>query len=527
MNKFNHNVLNITVVYFGIISLGLSQPLFNVVELFQREFQISLTGLILIVICFQYVVTGLLFLFRLILGKWGEKFDYVVYLGALISLLRQLQINYLETEFLSPSQKTGVAIVLILGAIVAILLFKRVIDQFSYFLGMVSPILGIYFVITMMPHVAIGDTRTVDQINSAPTPSNPPIIFIVLDELSLPLLLNNEGDIDKSKYPNFYALAHESVWFRQAISNYPSSSLSFPSFLTGRLNLNKNDMKFPQDVETLPPTSLPRFLIKKGYNVSILTDFFGCKGKDFECPRYLSDQNFNFIWRIFSKFVQEFGPDYLVDRYLPFLHGGLLNFQYESVLHVAKTAKSDTFYLVHLLTTHAPYVFAETGDYLYSPDLKMGTGANYSNTLLNYKKQVTYQDKQLGKLIESFKKSGLYEKAVIAIIADHGNCWTAKCPGRVYPSQIRTIEPSLPKIPVFIRAPGLKPRVDDGDFQLIDIMPTIIDAAGFSAGELTGIDGRSALLGIETTRPRNFILQSSGESVDVGLPVRRIIVKSE
>jgi arylsulfatase A-like enzyme len=80
---------------------------------------------------------------------------------------------------------------------------------------------------------------------------------------------------------------------------------------------------------------------------------------------------------------------------------------------------------------------------------------------------------------------------------------------------------------MFLKAPGLQPRIDDGDFQLIDLMPTIIDAAGIPTSTVPKIDGRSALKAVGKLRKRSFILKTFGESIDVGLPVRRIIVESK
>jgi len=223
---------------------------------------------------------------------------------------------------------------------------------------------------------------------------------------------------------------------------------------------------------------------------------------------------------VFSKFAQEFGPDYLVDRWLPFLHGGLLTYQHELLQRLGAEGRPGTLYLLHLFSSHAPYIFAADGEYLRSPHLRMVSGADFKGALVNYRQQLRFLDRAWGRFVAALKRSGLYDRAVIAVISDHGNCWTAACPGRVYPQRIKVIEPDLPRVPMFLRAPGLKPRIEDGDFQLIDLMPTVMDALGMPMDETT-IDGRSAVPSGLPARPRLFFLDVARPPVDIGLPAVR------
>ncbi len=133
-----------------------------------------------------------------------------------------------------------------------------------------------------------------------------------------------------------------------------------------------------------------------------------------------------------------------------------------------------------------------------------------------------YVDRQLGQFVEALKKSGLYDTAVIAITSDHGNCWTEKCPGRIQAGRIKIVEDELVRVPTMIRAPGLTPRVDDGDFQLVDIFPSIMAAAGFPLDYVDSLDGRSGLVSTTPTRMRPFYQFPTSKPVDVGLPARAV-----
>ena len=353
-----------------------------------------------------------------------------------------------------------------------------------------------------------------------PAKEGPPVFLVILDELSLNMIIDRNGDIDEKLFPNFRAFAMDSVWYRQAIVNHPGTIASLPSLLTGNYRPGNLPRTFPEDVESLPPESLPRRLMAQGYRVVMATDTFGCRGRDFKCLKYLDGGEAAFLWRVFSKFAQEFGPDYLVDRWLPFLHGGFLTYQDELLQRLGAEGRPGAFYLLHIFSSHAPYIFAADGKYLRSPHLRMVSGADFKGALVNYRQQLRYADRVFGRFVAALKRSGLYDRAVIAVTSDHGNCWNPDCPGRVYPQKITVIEPDLPRVPMFLRAPGLEPRIEDGDFQLIDLMPTVMDVLGLPMDETT-IDGRSAVGSGLPARPRLFFLDTERPPVDIGLPASR------
>lgn len=514
-------------VYLGLVSFGLAQPLFNTVELFRREFQMDVVDLVLIVLCFQFAVTGMLVAGRWAMRRWGKYLDYLVYFAAAVSLLRQIQLNYVHTESMSRTEKMALALAILAAAAVAIALFRRFLDRFVYYAGMMSPVFGLFFLYVMVTQPYPVDAAELARVGAESSPASAaPVILVVMDEFSLTLLLDDSGDIDGRRYPAFRRLAHDSVWFRQAMSNYPGTSQSFPSFLEGTYRVDDKAAKIPDDIEAVSPSSLPGTLKAHGYRVAVATNALGCGGRAFECRRYLSGSSNAFLWRVFAKFVQEFGPDYLVDQYLPWLHGGMLHFENENLVMLGRGAKPGQMYLVHLMTSHAPYVLNENGGYAFTPHLRLAKGSNFSGAFAAYRRQLRYQDKVLGRFLDSLQASGLYDTAVIAVTADYGNCWSRDCPGRVNPAQIQILEPSLPRVPMFLRAPGVAPRIDDGDSQLVDLAPTLLDAAKVPYPPEATFDGRSALRGIDAARPRLFFLVPGANAIDIGLPVeRRIIAK--
>ena len=62
-----------------------------------------------------------------------------------------------------------------------------------------------------------------------------PLVLVVFDELPLASLLNRDGGIDSSRFPNFSALARESTWYRRANVVANITQFSLPAILTNRL----------------------------------------------------------------------------------------------------------------------------------------------------------------------------------------------------------------------------------------------------------------------------------------------------
>jgi arylsulfatase A-like enzyme len=93
-----------------------------------------------------------------------------------------------------------------------------------------------------------------------------------------------------------------------------------------------------------------------------------------------------------------------------------------------------------------------------------------------YDSDVSYNDQQFGKLLEYLEKSGHLEDTMIVLIADHGDEMYEH--GKIGHGQ--SLHEELVHIPFVISYPPLFPAgktVEEG-VELIDVMPTILDALG-------------------------------------------------
>jgi arylsulfatase A-like enzyme len=95
-----------------------------------------------------------------------------------------------------------------------------------------------------------------------------------------------------------------------------------------------------------------------------------------------------------------------------------------------------------------------------------------------YDSNVSYQDQQLGRLLAQLRESGIADRTMIIVTADHGDeLWEA---GRVgHGGSLRDI---LVRVPLLIHYPPRFPAasVSEG-VETIDIVPTIADVLGVPA----------------------------------------------
>jgi Sulfatase len=118
--------------------------------------------------------------------------------------------------------------------------------------------------------------------------------------------------------------------------------------------------------------------------------------------------------------------------------------------------------------------------------------------------QVGFADYSLGELIRHLKRTGLYDKSLIVVAADHGVAFDLHQRDRRTLTRANAEE--VGPIPFFLKAPGQKSgRVDDTFAESIDILPTIFDVLDIDPK--VKMDGKSAFSPAVRDRKRIRILQ--------------------
>lgn len=99
-----------------------------------------------------------------------------------------------------------------------------------------------------------------------------------------------------------------------------------------------------------------------------------------------------------------------------------------------------------------------------------------------YLASVSYVDAQIGRLLAALERTGLAENTIVVLWGDHGwklgehNGW-----GKMTNHEIDT------RVPLIVRAPGMRPGVCHGLVESVDIYPTVCELTGVErAAELEG-----------------------------------------
>jgi hypothetical protein len=159
---------------------------------------------------------------------------------------------------------------------------------------------------------------------------------------------------------------------------------------------------------------------------------------------------------------------------------------------------------VHLMLPHSPWRYLPSGR-RYAIRQAPGWGgdevwnANQAAVDQYWQRhllQLGYADRVLGKLIARLRESGLYDRALVVVTADHGISFRAGEKRR--PLSEGNLE-DIAYVPLFVKLPHQsKGRVERAPARTIDIVPTIADALGVRIP--WHVDGRSVLGGSPAER---------------------------
>lgn len=317
----------------------------------------------------------------------------------------------------------------------------------------------------------------------------PPVFLLVFDELTQHILLDDEGQIDGTRFPNFKKLADESYWFRNTTANAEETLGSIPVILTGNFPRSRDASyrTYPNNLFTLlHPYYRDMYIYEMDTEFCIQT-LFRCPDKEIESSHseFLRDLFYLYVARVLPvninvnrrNMTRTWDPfrtirdqtTARVERFETFVNS------------LGSQEGNSAFYYYHNPQTHSPYALTSDGKvYEATPanfDQRYKRQAPILKDLVDrYRMQVGYGDRQLGSLLTHLEELALYDRALIILTSDHGVSWKLESPGRFLSEENAEM---VLTVPLFIKPPHLrKGTVSDQDVQLIDIVPTIADLLG-------------------------------------------------
>jgi choline-sulfatase len=252
--------------------------------------------------------------------------------------------------------------------------------------------------------------------------------------------------------PNLDALARQSAVFTHAYSHVPLTTASHATILTGTYPQFNHVVDFGIPLsDKLPYT--PDILRQSGYHTaafvaSLVLDPLGGTAPGFDRGFEVYDAGFRLRPRGADRYkTVERRASEVVNHALAWL---------------SKRKAGPFFLWVHFYDAHDPYDPPEPFKSRYKSD--------------PYDGEIAYVDAQLGRFLTALRSQGLYDKSVIAVMADHGESLGEHGENThgvfLYDSTIH--------VPLVVKLPGLHPSAKQVDTRvsLVDIAPTMLRQAG-------------------------------------------------
>jgi Sulfatase len=529
---------NRALVISGLFTAGVAAP---ILDLYGRNPSVFVANrstplqiaLFAVLITFTLPLVGFALLYAA--QRTGERaFDMTfIVLLAISALATGMAIS----RQVVPDNTVG-AIALGVGvATLVIVLYRRIEPGLRYF-SVLGPVVLIMFLVVSPSSRLLASAESAEPTAPSNIGSPAPIVFIQLDELPLASLMTEDGTINRDLFPNFARLADTGNWYRNALSNSPSTTTSVPAILSGRLG----DPKASPSLIDHPDNLFT--LLGSGYEMHVvewLTDM---------CPEELCKDYAARGPARFASLLEDVGIVYghlslpeAMRASLPSIDGEWKGFLgqadtqssapvdvgdlavpkagvrsrwidwFQRILDGVAADAPPTLHFVHLEAPHIPWRINPSGSHYQRPEEYdevdgVQNGGNWVDRpelpRLGYQRQL-YQlgfvDERLGVLFDRLQAAGIWDDAMVIVLSDHGESFV---PGqhRRWPTDSNLSD--LYRIPLLVKLPHqAQGEVFDDPVFAIDVLPTVADVLDIDTD--FQFDGMSLLDTVGTDRPHQPI----------------------
>jgi len=323
------------------------------------------------------------------------------------------------------------------------------------------------------------------QVAPLPAPSN--ILLITVDTLRADHL--SSYGYPRQTTPNLDRLAAEGVRFDQTAVQWPKTTPSFASMFTATYSKDNDIVRRVGIPVSCRFEMLAKVLARRGYTTQAVVSN-GALGREFNF-----DQGF----------------DTYVETWKVKSHTSASPIQAEVVTHLAvglldslaqqSRARHPWFLWVHYLDPHFPYVPPRKwrdrfqGDRFFDRSAKVPVSGRPKQQMggigreqvidghddlafyvARYDAAIAYADAQIGELLAEMRRRGLLDHTLTAFTSDHGESLGEHA---YYFDHGRFGFQTCLRVPLIFHYPGvLAPRVDRQPVELLDLAPTLLEAAG-------------------------------------------------
>lgn len=417
--------------------------------------------------------------------------------------------------------------------------------------GQLSPAIPLYFLLlSPLSNLLIPEP---DLAPIAVAGTNTAVVFLVFDELPLAAILQDDGEIDATRLPNFFRLQQLSTWYRDAITVSTHTHRAIAAILSAKQATQNTLPILSQHPQNLFTMMAPGGKVVASESISRLCPEEICAAlNDATNTTFVAREMYRDAWFIWLHSVL---PPALAGQYLPALAGKWRGFGADTDdektsaksfntataggYHAQYTQKLRKFsdaiaggetqlnYL-HIPLPHHPWIYLPDGTVYNGQDTAATTFSHdwkkdpqlVDQALLRFHLQVEYVDGILGEVLDRLEASKQFEKTLLVVVSDHGLAIAA---GEKRRAPTATTLADVARVPLFIKYPNQNTAATDTRrIQTIDILPTIADALKLSLTEQ--VDGQSLLdANWQPTRRHVFEAAASITDADSAMDLSRAI----
>jgi hypothetical protein len=458
-------------------------------------------------------------------GLVSVALAWVFHLAVVTVLVAALALQLVERD--SPLAGFGIALAL---GIAAAMIYARARPARS-FLSVLSPA-ALVFVALFLLFSDVSKLVFPDGADVQADTARPPVVLVIFDELPVHSLMAADGRLDARRFPNFARLARDATWYRNTTSVAQDTPYAVPAILDARLPRQERlpvAADHPQNIFTMlagryelhvreeatalcaPSLCAPDVRDGSGGRMRPLLDEVSLVYAHLLLPGGL-ERDLPSVTEAWRRLTANANTSAAVadtrrapretkrHRFLR-LHANLARGRTRRFERFVAAIDGDSrprLHLIHTLLPHVPFQYLPSGRfYRTSPEALPGpeSRSGYAIRFLveqGYQRhllQLQATDRVLGELLDRLHESGIYDRAVVAVVADHGISFRVGHDRRlVRAANVHDIAP----VPFFIKAPGQhRGRISDKPLRTIDVLPTIADLIGLRIP--WSVDGRSAL----------------------------------
>jgi hypothetical protein len=323
------------------------------------------------------------------------------------------------------------------------------------------------------------------------------VVFLVLDELPTKSMLDERDQIDPVRFPNLAAFADHSTWYRRHSTVATGTRQAVPSILSGLIPSGEEALMqhHPDNLFTL---LRPTHSMRVSESRTWLCAFESCRGGVSDASGLVGQvqtvlADAGAVWgeQVLPGEWREARLDDFEEQLVPSPDAAArpegmtataasAPKRFVELLDSIEAPTRPTLWYQHLLMPHQPWHVHPDGTEYDNPDpprpVGPGRGWMLAMTEQQHLFQAQYTDGLVGQLLDRLEETGVYDDALIVVVADHGINFE---PGETQRLWHPDSADGIAFAPLFIKTPGqTEGAIDDQAIMAYDILPTVADILG-------------------------------------------------